>query len=715
VCRNPDKTDQATYRYSTKKKKAEDEGRRRRRRTTMTFSFAELGSSLLLFCLVFGMSGTVQISSLQRQLRNKTALLIGISLQFLILPAVGFLVVKIFRLPAEVGVILLVITSSPGGSYSNWWCSLFNAELALSVTMTTLSTLLSVIMLPLNLILYTKWDYDSTVVKSLDWSALIVSLCVVMGGIGGGLLASLLAQRRQLQHVFHRRANRMGNVAGILLITLSFSVSSLGGKNGNGGTTGSDSDAAAANGDTRSTGSNSSSGAIWNQSAKFYIALAIPAIVGLGIAIFAATKCQLEPPERVAVAVESCYQNTGIATSVAITLYKGDELATAIGVPLYYGIVEACILGIFCLVAWKFLGWTKAPKDENVCVMLYNSYEVDPDAYRVKEPQVAIEVVLDTTISNTSTNRGNISNSNSNNGQAADHRCPHDLIFAQTEQGGAYIVDEACLPTIQKQMRDKQVVSERNKFSVDKHQKHSPSPPPIETSCASTVALEHIDGDEEDEQDYDYVNLQEQQKHEAAAQSQRPQQTSTPVAQQLDVNERKGRRRQTPVVAATTTTSDDDASNYYYGQAPLGSPSPQQSSSSSSLPRPRLYSANHADSISDKLAPQAQQRPRTSSANTVHDVVTSTTATTNDGICSPTADVAVVEERTNITATTAEVVADRFSIAMSVIRARATGYQHATENEANCPRAPPSVLNSAAVIDDDDSIRPVAVVGRVID
>jgi predicted Na+-dependent transporter len=662
----------------------------------MAFSFAELGSSLLLFCLVFGMSGTVQISSLQRQIRNKTALLIGISLQFFILPLVGFLVVKIFRLPAEVGVILLVITSSPGGSYSNWWCSLFNAELALSVTMTTLSTLLSVVMLPLNLILYTKWDYDSTVVKSLDWSALIVSLCVVMGGIGGGLLASLHAERLNSQHIFHRRANRMGNVAGILLITLSFSVSSLGGGNKN---------------SSESDGGDDSSGAIWNQSAKFYIALAIPPITGLGIAIFAASKCQLEPPERVAVAVESCYQNTGIATSVAITLYKGDELATAIGVPLYYGIVEACILGIFCLVAWKFLGWTKAPQDENVCVMLYNSYEVDPDAHRVKEPEMAIEVVLDATNSNNSTNIG--TGNGSINGQSAPDR-GHDLIFAQTEEGGAYIVDEACLPTIQKRMRDKQMITEHNAKRHGHPKEYKPRHA-TETSCASTI-LEHVDGDDEDEQYYDDVNLQEQQKYDAATQSQ-TQQASAPVAQQLEANQRKGRRRQAPVV----TTTSDDASKYFYGQAPLGSPAPPQSSSSSSssssLPRPCLYSANHVDSKNDELQPTTQQRSRTNSANNVHDVVTPTTSTTNDSN-GPTPDVDVVEERSSAAATAAEVVADRLSIAMSVIRARTSGYQTATDNEAKCPRAPLSVLNSsgkASTVIDDGNIRPVAVVGRIID
>eukprot|EP00977_Amphora_coffeiformis_P000537 scaffold132_cov170-Amphora_coffeaeformis.AAC.16 len=276
-------------------------------------------------------------------------------MQFVISPAIGFLVVKICHLPQEIGIMLLVITSSPGGSYSNWWCSLFNAELALSVTMTTLSTLLSVILLPTNLVLYTRWTYSPAVVKSLDWSALIVSLVTVISGISGGLVASYFASRRGRTALFRVRANRIGNVAGILLIILSFTLSST---------------------DEDTT--------LWDRELKFYIGCALPAVLGVCMATYLAKKAQLEPPERVAVAVEACYQNTGIATSVALTLYKGESLAKAIGVPLYYGIVEATLLAIYCMICWK-LGWTKAPPNENICVVLYHSYEVDDEELRQEE------------------------------------------------------------------------------------------------------------------------------------------------------------------------------------------------------------------------------------------------------------------------------------------------------------------------------------------
>lgn len=266
------------------------------------------------------------------------------------------------------------------------WCSLFNADLALSVTMTGISTLLSVVMLPLNLVIYTTRTYDDEVVKSLDWFALFLSLVVVLGGITSGVLSSAWYNSTR----FNLLANKLGNLAGITLVVFSAVVSS--------------------------TGQDSS---IWSQTATFYIGCAIPAIVGVCLATYMATKLALDKPERVSVAVEGCYQNTGIATSVAASMFTGAQLKSAIGVPLYYGVVEMVILAVFCITCWKF-GWTKAPADENFFRMIATSYEVEQA--RLESPN-AIEVVH---------------NSNPKDGGDIE-----DLVFNQTVEG--YQVDEGSL------------------------------------------------------------------------------------------------------------------------------------------------------------------------------------------------------------------------------------------------------------------------------
>lgn len=153
--------------------------------------------------------------------------------------------------------------------------------------MTALSTFLSVIMLPINLIIYASSSYSRAVVKSLDWRALFMSLFVVIGGISSGLLCSAYfkdSPRKSKQ--LRKAANRFGNVAGICLITFSVAVSST-----------------------------DHQARLWDEDLTFFIGVAIPALIGIIIATSMASAFDLEKPERVAVAVESCYQNTGIATS----------------------------------------------------------------------------------------------------------------------------------------------------------------------------------------------------------------------------------------------------------------------------------------------------------------------------------------------------------------------------------------------------------------
>mmetsp|Transcript_20610 Transcript_20610/g.23513 ORF Transcript_20610/g.23513 Transcript_20610/m.23513 type:complete len:414 (-) Transcript_20610:372-1613(-) len=308
----------------------------------LNLDFIEVASSCLLFCLVFGMSATVDIGCMMAQMRNKRAIFAAIILQFLVLPGLGFIVVRALDMSAAMGITLLVITSSPGGSYSNWWCSMFNADLALSVTMTAISTLLSIFMLPLNLLIYARMSYEANVIAQLNWISIFVSLMIVVTAIGLGLWAS----EKFNSHNFNLHANRLGNFAGISLVLFSAILSNT------------DADSQ-----------------IWERPWRFYVGVAMPCVLGLIVANIVGTSFRLPRPERVTVSVECCYQNVGIATSVALTMFKGDEMAEAIGVPFYYGLIEAAVLGLYCIIAWK-AGWTKAPRNISLWKAITTSYEI---------------------------------------------------------------------------------------------------------------------------------------------------------------------------------------------------------------------------------------------------------------------------------------------------------------------------------------------------
>lgn len=220
---------------------------------------------------------------------------------------------------------------------------MFNGDLALSVTMTAISTILSILMLPLNLLIYTKFSYDDDVLANLDWTALFLALVIVIGAIALGLTCSAKIQSRK----FNKMANHIGNAAGLALIVFSATMTNTG-----------DADSK-----------------IWSRHWTFYVGVAIPCVGGLVLANIIATVLRLEKPERVTVAIECCYQNVGIATSLALTMFDGDELNEAMGVPFFYGVVEAVLVGTYCFGAWK-AGWTKAPANAPFWKVIFTSYEV---------------------------------------------------------------------------------------------------------------------------------------------------------------------------------------------------------------------------------------------------------------------------------------------------------------------------------------------------
>jgi len=328
---------------------------------------AQILSNLFLFLLVFGMSATVEVQHLRQQVHNKFAILTGLATQFIIMPLLGYLSVLLLMgdggFTEPMAISLLIVTASPGGSYSNWWCSMFNADLALSITMTAIGTLVSSIMLPANLILYVnaafgfgsrKAEDDSeggdagNVMGNIDWVSLFISLAIVIGAIATGLFASF----KFSSHRFNRFANKLGSISGVMLVVVSALLSSL---------------------------SDDKNAQIYGQPWSFYVGVAMPCIVGLFLSTVFSVISKLRRPEVVTVGVECCYQNVGIATSAVVSMFSDPvKRGQALCVPLFYGLVEAVVLGLYCIIAWK-LGWTKAPRDDNFCTMIMATYEVDDD------------------------------------------------------------------------------------------------------------------------------------------------------------------------------------------------------------------------------------------------------------------------------------------------------------------------------------------------
>lgn len=120
-------------------------------------------SYVFLFFLFLGLAANISIKNFKNKFiikNERKRLLTGLLCQFIVMPFFGYVSVKLTGVDSTLGMTLLIITSSPGGAFSNWWCSLMNADLALSIAMTTTSSFISLFMLPLNLFIYVKLTYS---------------------------------------------------------------------------------------------------------------------------------------------------------------------------------------------------------------------------------------------------------------------------------------------------------------------------------------------------------------------------------------------------------------------------------------------------------------------------------------------------------------------------------------------------------------------------
>ena len=153
-----------------------------------------------IMSVMFCMGTTLSIGDFKRVFTMPQAVLIGVGLQYLIMPFVGKACAMLFTRNAEVAAGIVITGSSPGGVASNVIAFLAGGNVALSVTMTAISTLFAPIMTPT----MTTWLAGEYIpVNFLDM--LVATLRMVVIPVGGGLIAHHLLERiGRTHHVFER-------------------------------------------------------------------------------------------------------------------------------------------------------------------------------------------------------------------------------------------------------------------------------------------------------------------------------------------------------------------------------------------------------------------------------------------------------------------------------------------------------------------------------
>lgn len=307
--------------------------------TTISSSALPLGhddlillSASLLFLLKVTIAASVDMGVFIARLDRKGGMSIGVTCQFMILPFCGFLIAKALDLEPIYGMALMVIMTSPGGSFSNWWCSVFNADLAMSVAMTGASTLVGVVMLPVNLIFYCTLLYGKSSFTGEHFIAVLKPLTVIIVALFIGLGISWMINSEKARDRFASAAN----LVGVSLFALSIFVSE-----------------------------HKSRTPVWKTPLSLHLAIAAPIVLAIFLTVLVTSipAFNLKKPERVSVVIEACYQNPALAGTIVIAMFSGKDRGDAAAVPILYGTYEALFLGLFCLCS-HYSGWTLVSPSE---------------------------------------------------------------------------------------------------------------------------------------------------------------------------------------------------------------------------------------------------------------------------------------------------------------------------------------------------------------
>lgn len=137
----------------------------------------------LMQIIMFGMGTTLSIKDFSAVMRMPKGVIIGMAAQYTIMPLLGWSLAKIFSFPPEIAAGIILIGSCPSGLASNVMSYLARANVALSVTLTAMTTLFAPVMTPL-LMQFLAGQY-----VAIDfWSMVIDIMKIIILPVGLGLI-----------------------------------------------------------------------------------------------------------------------------------------------------------------------------------------------------------------------------------------------------------------------------------------------------------------------------------------------------------------------------------------------------------------------------------------------------------------------------------------------------------------------------------------------
>lgn len=135
-------------------------------------NFSQDSLWLLNICLgiiMFGVALGIHLNDFKAIIKHPKPAVMGIISQFILLPAVTFLLVLAMQPAASIALGMIMVAACPGGNISNFFSQAAGGNAALSVSLTAFSTVLAIIFTPLNLQLWgSLYEPTQSILKAIE-------------------------------------------------------------------------------------------------------------------------------------------------------------------------------------------------------------------------------------------------------------------------------------------------------------------------------------------------------------------------------------------------------------------------------------------------------------------------------------------------------------------------------------------------------------------
>ncbi len=171
---------------------------------------------IALALIMLGLGLGLSTRDFLRVINNPKDFTVGIICQLILLPIVAYILLLILRLPVELALGLMIIAAAPGGVTSNVLTKFANGDVALSISLTAVGSLISIFSVPFivfssaKLLGVTDLSSDITMTGIAFKMALVVTVPVILGMI----------IRRFAENFISSNINIVNRITGILFIVV---------------------------------------------------------------------------------------------------------------------------------------------------------------------------------------------------------------------------------------------------------------------------------------------------------------------------------------------------------------------------------------------------------------------------------------------------------------------------------------------------------------